>query len=86
MCLALLGLFVVFILSGQAEHYPDWLCGLFSALLHYFLLAYFLWTGAEAIFLYLKLVKVFRGTSFFHTHFVGVSMAVAWCKFSISLE
>ncbi len=80
MCFALLGLFIVFILSGQAEHYPDALCGFFSALLHYFMLAYFFWTGAEAIFLYLKLVKVFMGSGFFIKNYVWISMAIAWCE------
>lgn len=35
------------------------LCGISSALLHYFLLAFFGWTAVEAVWLYLKLVKVF---------------------------
>ena len=35
------------------------LCGISSALLHYFLLVFFGWTAVEAVWLYLKLVKVF---------------------------
>ncbi len=35
------------------------LCGIISALLHYFLLVFFGWTAVEAVWLYLKLVKVF---------------------------
>ena len=35
------------------------ICGISSALLHYFLLVFFGWTAVEAVWLYLKLVKVF---------------------------
>ena len=35
------------------------LCGVSSALLHYFLLVFFGWTAVEAVWLYIKLVKVF---------------------------
>ena len=35
------------------------LCGISSALLHYFLLVFFGWTAVEAVWLYLKLVKIF---------------------------
>ena len=35
------------------------LCGISSALLHYFLLVFFGWAAVEAVWLYLKLVKVF---------------------------
>ena len=40
------------------------LCGASSALLHYFLLVFFGWTAVEAVWLYLKLVKVFGIQSF----------------------
>ena len=35
------------------------LCAISSALLQYFLLVFFGWTAVEAVWLYLKLVKVF---------------------------
>ena len=34
------------------------LCGISAALVHYFMLVYFMWTAAEAVFLFIKLVKV----------------------------
>ena len=80
MCFSLLGLFVVFVLSAQASEIPDGLCGLFSALLHYFMLAYFFWTAAEALYLYFKLVKIFVGQSFFVRNYVYIAMATAWRK------
>ena len=39
------------------------LCGISSALLHYFLLVFFGWTAVEAVLLYLKLVKIFGNHS-----------------------
>ena len=38
----------------------DILCGFFGAVLYYFLLVYFMWTGLEAIDLYRKLVIIFN--------------------------
>ena len=58
MSLALTGLYVFFLISGHITSVPP-LCGISSALLQYFLLVFFGWTAAEAVWLYLKLVKVF---------------------------
>ena len=58
LCLALTGLYVFFLISGHVTSVPV-LCGISSALLQYFLLAFFGWTAVEAVWLYLNLVKVF---------------------------
>jgi G protein-coupled receptor 112/deleted-in-malignant-brain-tumors protein 1/hemicentin len=56
--LALIGVYLFFLIGGLVTSVPT-LCGISSALLHYFLLVYFGWTAVEAVWLYLKLVKVF---------------------------
>ena len=53
------------------------LCGISSALLHYFLLVFFAWTTVEAVWLYLKLVKVF-GVQSLTTKFVLKAGVPAW--------
>lgn len=82
LCFALLGLYVAFILSAQASRIPEGLCGFFSAVLHYFMLAYFFWTAAEALFLYFKLTKVLVRANFFLRNYVYIAMATSWCKFT----
>lgn len=58
LCLALMGLYVFFLISGNVTSVPA-LCGVSSALLQYFLLVFFGWTAVEAVWLYLNLVEVF---------------------------
>ena len=82
LCFALLGLYIAFLISTSAESLQSTqggrnICGLFSALLHYFMLTYFFWTAAEALFLFLKLVKVQRGSM---NAYVYVAMAICWGK------
>ena len=81
LCFALLGLYVAFLISTSAGSLTTEAgrnaCGFFSALLHYFMLAYFFWTAAEALFLFFKLVKVLRGNM---NTYVYVSMAICWSK------
>ena len=86
LCVALLGLYIAFIFSGVASKWPAGACGFFSAVLHYFMLAYFFWTSAEALFLYFKLVKVFSGRGFFLRNYLYISMAVAWSKFAATID
>jgi len=81
---ALLGLYVAFILSAQAPRIPQGLCGFFAALLHYFMLAYFFWTAAEALLLYIKLVKVMTRANFFIRNYTYIAMAICWRKFTHS--
>lgn len=78
LCGSFLAIFVVFIASSVAPPVHA-LCSLLSALLHYTLLAYFFWTAAEAIHLYIKLVQVFE-TRWLHRHYVAIAMAVCWGK------
>ena len=83
-CFALLGLYVAFLISTSAESLAETkpgrkVCGFFSALLHYFMLAYFLWTAAESLFLFVKLFKIHHGRM---TTYIYVAMAICWSKFS----
>ena len=57
MSLALAGLYIFFLVGGHVTSIPI-LCGLSAALLHYFMLVFFAWTAVEAIWLYIKLVKI----------------------------
>ena len=80
LCFALLGLYVAFLISTSAERLSETTegrnaCGFFSALLHYFMLAYFFWTAAEAVFLFMKLVMVSRGDL---NKYVYIAMLVCW--------
>jgi hypothetical protein len=52
-----MGVYLFFLIGGHVTTIPI-LCGISSALLHYFLLVFFGWTAVEAVWLYLKLVKV----------------------------
>ena len=79
MSLALIGLYVFFLIGGHVTSIPV-LCGISSALLQYFILAFFGWTAVEAVWLYLKLVKVF-GTSSFTSKFTLKSGLPTWSKY-----
>ena len=78
-CAALLGFYLSFVAASLKSRVPlpDVLCGIFSALLHYFMLVYFFWTAAGSILLYLELVKVF-GTH--TTNYVLKAAVVSWSK------
>ena len=52
-----MGVYIFFLIGGHVTTIPI-LCGISSALLHYFLLVFFGWTAVEAVWLYIKLVKV----------------------------
>ena len=58
-----MGLYVFFLISGHVTSLPP-LCSISSTLLQYFLLVFFGWTAVEAVWLYLKLVKVFSIQSY----------------------
>ena len=65
LAISLLGVYIFFIVGGHIRPYGDAkavdiACGFSSALLQYFMLAYFGWTAAEALNLYFSLVKVFE--------------------------
>ena len=74
LCLALVGLYGTFIVSTVSTSVPE-LCGLASALLHYFFLAVFFWMAAEAIHLHRKLVTVFKPDIKWYLY---IAMAVCW--------
>ena len=81
LCVALLGLYITFLLAGQVTSVKG-LCGFISALLHYFMLVFFGWTAAEAVNLYIKLVIVLGDTI---ENFVLKAALIVWCKFSLSI-
>jgi len=78
-CTALLGFYLSFVAASLKSRVPvpNVICGIFSALLHYFMLAYFFWTAAESVLLYLKVVKVFGMST---THYVLKAAIVSWSK------
>ena len=78
MSCSLIGLYVIFVMGGQVTVIP-YLCGISSALLHYFLLAFFAWTTVEAVWLYLKLVKIF-GLQTIESKFFMTASLLCWCK------
>ena len=71
-----MGLYIAFLLGGFPTSIPP-LCGVVSALLHYFFLAFFAWTAVEAVWLYFKLVKVF-GVESFTSRYTLKTMLSAW--------
>ena len=74
LCFALVGLYVTFIISTVSTGVPV-LCGVVSALMHYFFLAVFFWMAAEAFHLHRKLVSVFKPDI---EHYVFIVMAICW--------
>ena len=71
-----MGVYIFFLIGGHVTTIPV-LCGISSALLHYFLLVFFGWTAVEAVWLYLKLVKVF-GIQSATTHFTLKAGITTW--------
>ena len=53
------------------------LCGITSALLHYFMLVFFTWTAVETVWLYIKLVKII-GTQSLENKFMIKAGIPAW--------
>lgn len=78
MSLSLGGLYLFFLLAGHATTIEA-LCGIVSALLHYFMLTFFTWTSVEAIWLYIKLVKIF-GTGSVEHNYIWKAGIPAWGK------
>lgn len=63
--------------AGYTTSVPA-MCGFSAALVHYFMLVYFMWTLAEAVFLYIKLVKVLGNNV---NRFSLKAGLVSWCEF-----
>ena len=74
LCFALVGLYVTFFISTFSTGVPV-LCGLVSALMHYFFLAVFFWMAAESIHLHRKLVTVFKPDV---DSYIAIAMAICW--------
>lgn len=82
MCLALIGVYIVYLVAANAESLRklsggDVFCAFIGALLYYFMLVYFMWTAIEAIDLYRKLVVVFYNKTPYFIIFGGL---IAWSK------
>ena len=73
---ALLGLYIVFILSDHVTSVRPF-CGLSAALLQFFILAYFAWTAVEGLLLLIKVVLPFH---MFGKYFILKASLFAWCK------
>ena len=76
---ALMGLYIMFAIGGSAVSIPA-MCGISSALLHYFILVFFGWTAVEAVWLYLKIVKVL-GIQKYEESYILKAALPTWCKF-----
>ena len=76
--ISLVGLYIFFLTGAYLTSIPV-LCGISSALLHYFMLVFFGWTVAEAILLYVKLVVIW-GTQRIESKFVLKAALATWCK------
>ena len=78
-CIALLGIYISFLLALHGDEYEDRgfeeFCYAISAVLQYFLLSYFLWTALEAFHICVKLVKVFGPDI---QNYVFISSIIAW--------
>ena len=76
MSFSLTGFYVIFLIGGHAAPVPV-LCGISAAFLQYFMLVYFGWTAAEAVYLYRKLVKVLGANI---SRYVLKAALIVWCK------
>ena len=76
LCFALVGLYVTFIISTVSTGVPV-LCGVVSALMHYFFLAVFFWMAAEAIYVHRKLVYEYKQDI---ANYFAITMAICWGK------
>ena len=80
LCFALVGLYVTFMISTFSPGVPV-LCGLVSALMHYFFLTVFFWMAAEAIQLHRKLVTVFKPDI---KSYLFIAMAICWGRLALT--
>ena len=80
LCLALLGLYIMFIVSlhGTANRF---VCAVAGGLLHYFMLATFLAMAVEAVSLFTKLVLVLGIPPFIKHRFVLKAFLITWSKY-----
>ena len=75
---SLICLYVVFVIAGLVTS-VEALCGLVSALFQYFMLVFFGWTAAEAVYLLCSLFdKHLKPTA------IPIFAMVVWCKYSNS--
>ena len=79
LCLALLGLYVVFIVGIDRRH-PTTLCIVFGFLIHYFLLASMAWMLVEAVNMYLMFIKVLNVSI---SRFMFKAGLCAWGEYGI---
>ena len=70
------GFYIIFLIAGHAAPVAV-LCGISAALLQYFMLVYFGWTTAEAVYLYINLVEVLGANI---ARYVLKAALIVWCK------
>ena len=73
----------MFAIGGSVVSVPA-MCGISSALLHYFILVFFGWTAVEAVWLYLKIVKVL-GIQKYEESYILKAGLPTWCKFVVNV-
>ena len=78
MSVSLGGLYITFLLGGFPTKIPP-LCGVVSALIHYFFLTFFAWTAVEAVWLFIKLVLVMSSQSLTSKYTLKCALP-AWSK------
>ena len=76
LCIALFCMLIVFVCGIDQTHVYGG-CMLVSVLIHYFTLVAVMWMGAEAVFMFQKLVIVFSQTT---TKYIVTVSLVCWCK------
>ena len=75
LCFALIALLTVLLPGTVAKSKQE--CQVFGVLIHYFVLASFLWMGVEGINMYLCFVKILRSNN---TKLLWKASAFAWGK------
>lgn len=82
LCISLIALLVVFV-AGVERTEHEVVCTLMSCVILYFALASVLWMGAEAVFMYKKLIIVFGSVS---RRFVVTTSIICWGNFHPVVE
>ena len=75
---SLAGIYIFYLIDGYVSTIPV-LCGITAVLSQYFFVVFFAWTAVEAIWLYIKLVKIFGTRSYEHLYILKAGIP-AWGK------
>ena len=77
--ISLILLYVTFLCAGHATS-NNVACGILSGLLHYFLIVFFGWTAAQAVYLFITVVYIMKVNTLTHRYTFKAGIFV-WCKF-----